>query len=225
MYSDAKKYFKYLDLVREDIREEFELLEIQAAGKRICDFGCGSGITTFGLALEADDSECIGIDLFCEGTDTSPAVLNQYVEVVEHECQYKQSLESKFPDSLCKLIRKKRAPRFIQGDIVLDKNLPQEIDLAYIKKVLINIRDKKYGDAPSGKEALLRGLRHMPQGIKLGGWMIVVEYDKNFELENYFEKCDLKIMNRAQIKRREIRSKGRTNAISIFTQYLVRKSV
>ena len=66
MGSDANTYFKHLDLVREDIREELDCLHLQPTGLRICDYGCGSGITTFGLALEVDEAVCIGIDLFLE---------------------------------------------------------------------------------------------------------------------------------------------------------------
>jgi hypothetical protein len=44
MYSEAKKYFKYLDLVREDIKEEFELLWVPKKELRICDFGCGDWV-------------------------------------------------------------------------------------------------------------------------------------------------------------------------------------
>jgi len=64
MNSEANKYFKYLDIVREDIREELDLLGVHQKATRICDFGCGNGITTFGLALEVDESVCIGLDLF-----------------------------------------------------------------------------------------------------------------------------------------------------------------
>jgi 2-polyprenyl-3-methyl-5-hydroxy-6-metoxy-1,4-benzoquinol methylase len=45
--TEVRKYFKSLDLVREDIREELEALNLHPEALRICDFACGSGITTF----------------------------------------------------------------------------------------------------------------------------------------------------------------------------------
>ena len=63
MVAEVKKIFQYLELVREDIREEFDHLGITKSAQKVCDFGCGSGIKTFGLALEIENFDCIGIDL------------------------------------------------------------------------------------------------------------------------------------------------------------------
>jgi hypothetical protein len=88
------------------------------------------------------------------------------------------------------------------------------------KKLLINIRDRQYADRPSGEDGLLSALRNISQRIQPNGKICVVEYDKNFELEKYFKKSKLEILKRSQIKRKEIRSKGRTDVISTFTLYL-----
>lgn len=223
MYTEAKKYFRYLNLVREDIREEFDLLGVPNTVSRICDFGCGTGITTFGLALELEESECIGIDLF--DNETSPEILNQYIEIVKNKCRDTKFPAGLFSPDLYKLISEKRSPQFNRGNIVLNQNLPQNIDLAYCKKVLINITDKKYEQTPSGEKGLLTGLKHIIRSIQTDGLMCMIEYDSEFKLERTLEMCNLFIMKRAQIKRREIRSRGRTNAISTFTLYLCRKSM
>lgn len=222
MYSETKKYFRYLNLVREDIREEFDLLGIPDTVSRICDFGCGNGITTFSLALEVEGSKCIGIDLF--ENKASPEKLNQYIEIVKTKCENMQSPKASFSTDLCKLILENRSPQFNRGNIVLNQNLPGNIHLAYCKKVLINILDKKYENIPSGEKGLLDGLKHINRSIKSDGWLCVIEYDREFKLESYLEMSGLRILKRAQIERREIRSRGRTNAISTFTLYLGRKS-
>lgn len=86
MTTEANKYIKYPDLVREDIREEFDLLGIKPKSARICDFGCGKGITAFGLAIESPDSECIGVDLFGEELQNTPAIIDEVVINIKGNC-------------------------------------------------------------------------------------------------------------------------------------------
>jgi len=221
MNSEAKRYFKYLHLVREDIREEFEQLGIHQKVLRVCDFGCGSGISTFGLALEIAGAECIGIDLF--GEELTPKKLRQYVGAVRSQCQNPQFPENLFPADLCRLVAEKRSPQFIEGNIVGNQNLPRNIDLAYCKKLLVNLKGKQAKDRLSGEDRLLIGLKHITHSIRPSGLMCVIEYDTDFRLAKYLEKSDLRILRRTHIKRREIRSRGRTNAISTFALYLCQR--
>lgn len=226
MYSEMKKYFEDLNLVRQDIREEFDLLGVPQKAARICDFGCGNGMTTFGLALEAGGSECVGIDLF-DGEENASIFSrqNQYAEILKEKCALTQPLENIFPGDLCKLVHEKLFPRFVKGNILLGQNLSEGIDVAYCKKVLFNIWGKNYGYAPSGEDGLLQGLKNIAQSLRIGGLMYVIEYDNNLELEKYLEMSCLQVVKRAQTKRREIRSDGRTNVISPLILYLCRKSI
>jgi SAM-dependent methyltransferase len=223
MSTQARNYFKYLNLIRENIREELDSLEIQKENLKICDFGCGNGITTFGLALEAKGSVCTGVDLFNEETGITIREISRYIEIVKD--QYHQTVVNPYPDDLWKLINDNRTPKFQAGNIVLNKNLPNNIDLAYCKKVLINIMEKEYAGTPSGEQGLLAGLRNIAKCVRSNGWLCAVEYDKEFILEKYFELCGLRILRLEQIKRREIRSKGRTKTISTLTLYLCQKSL
>jgi len=157
MSTEARKYFRYLDLVREDIREEFDLLGINYRQDRICDFGCGNGITTFGLALETQAAECIGVDLFSEEVKITPQEIDQLIETASIECKVK----SKYRPEICELIATKRVPKFRQGNIVTNMNLPQDLDLAYCKKLLVNVFLKEYAGIPSGEQGLITGLRNI----------------------------------------------------------------
>ena len=115
MYSEANRYFRYLDLVREDIREELDLLGLHQQRLKICDFGCGNGITTFGLALEVSESICTGIDLF--DSEPTPNTLAHYIEILENASHSTQPPKSSFPGGIYELIKRKRLPQFIQGSI------------------------------------------------------------------------------------------------------------
>ncbi len=225
MYSEAKKYFKYLNLVQEDIKEEFDLLGISLKKVKICDFGCGTGITTFALALESEGAECIGIDLFNNPPSHTPDTLNKYIEIVRDRCENTKSSRKPFSADLCKLITKNRHPRFSRGNILMNHNLPKNIDFAYCKKLLFNLTERKSKDAISQEESLITGLTHISQCVRSDGLICLIEYDKEYILEKYLDMSKLRIVKRTQFNRREIRSRGRTNVVSMFTLYLCQKSI
>jgi SAM-dependent methyltransferase len=218
MSTEAGKYFRYLDLVREDIREEFDLAGTNPYKLKICDFGCGNGITTFGLAIEAKESECIGVDLFGEGSKITPDEIGQILKTIIIKFEDKEKYRQ-----ISELIDTNRAPRFWQGNIVKNVNLPKDIDLAYCKRVLINILSKEYEGIPSGENGLISGLRNINRSLNPDAQLLAIEYVDDFALESYFERCGFQVERREQIKRREIRSKGRTEAESTMILYLCRK--
>ena len=47
----VRKYFKHINLYREDIREVIDYFRLNLNKMRICDFGCGSGFSTFVFAI------------------------------------------------------------------------------------------------------------------------------------------------------------------------------
>lgn len=219
MATEERKYFRYLDLIREDIREEFNPLGINPARDSICDFGCGNGITTFGLALESQDSECIGIDLFGKESKIAPQKINDLVARVKMTCKD----QNKYFQDVCALIRHGRVPTFQQGNIVTNQNLPQDIDLVYCKKLLVNIYGKEYPGVQSGELGLLAGLRNIARSLRPQGQLCVIEYDNDFMLESTLEKGGFQIQKKDQITRNEIRSEGRTEVESLVTLYLCSK--
>jgi SAM-dependent methyltransferase len=221
MYPELRKCFKYLDLVREDIREELDLLGGSTGLKRICDSGCGNGLTTFALALEMENADCFGIDLFESVADLNQ--LHHHIKGIQKICQESQSPESLLIGDLCTLYQEGRLPKFSKGNIVLNQGIPENIDLAYCKKLLINIRDKRYRNNPSGEKALLMALNNISESLSPGGKICAIEYDREFKLEKYFNECRLPVMKRTQFQRNEIRTRGRTNVVSNFTLYLCQK--
>jgi SAM-dependent methyltransferase len=214
MMDEVGKYFKHLALVREDIREELDKLGIRQSGIRICDFGCGTGLTTFGLAIEVERSICLGLDLFNEEIGVTPKSILNLVN----------RTSKKYYPEIFELIQNNRLPTFIEGNIVNNQNMPNRIDLAYCRKVLMNIHGKAYRGTQSGESGLLKGLRNIAESITSEGFLCDVEYDDAHILEKFFLEAGFTILRRAQIKRREVRSKGRTEALSTLTLYLCQKS-
>jgi hypothetical protein len=219
MSAEARKYFRHLDLVREDIREELDIVGIKPTNLRICDYGCGNGITTFGLAIEAKGSECIGVDLF--GKDSKIGI-NEIDQIIKNVSNKTAEKDKHFSEAY-ELIKTNRVPMFRQGNIVKNINLPTDIELAYCKKLLVNIFAKEYEGIPSGENGLIAGLRSIYQSLRSDGLLCAIEYFDDFTLREYFEQCGFQLELREQIKRNEIRSKGRTNVVSSMTLYLCRK--
>jgi SAM-dependent methyltransferase len=219
MSVELREYFKYLTLFRQDIREEMDLLEINQNSLRICDFGCGNGITTFGLALECLDSTCIGIDLFEEEVGVEPEDIRELLDITASQCR-----GGKYPyPELCELIHSNNVPRFLQRDIVCARNLPKSIDLAYCKKVLVNILKNHYEGPGSGEGNLIAALENIARNLNPEGLLCAIEYDPDHLLEKYFLKSGFQILKCTQIKRNEIRKRGRTDTVSTFTLYLCQK--
>lgn len=211
---EARKYFKHLDLVREDLREELDQLGIHPAGLRICDYGCGSGLTTFGLAIEVKGSQCFGVDLFGEVIGIDP-------QKIKKLCRFANPKEQ---PEIVELVKTDRLPKFMPGNILQNENLPQAIELAYCKKVLVNLYGKSYAGTETGESGLLKGLRNIVERMCPQGILCAVEYDEEDWLARYFKDCGLEIERRAHINRREIRSRGRTDVTSRLTLYLCRKA-
>jgi hypothetical protein len=223
MNSDVKKHFKYLELVREDIRDELELLDLSVNALRICDFGCGNGLTTYSLALEVERSECIGVDKFDgESSPTLNAML-QYTLSVKSHCEDQKLPRETFPGDLCRLIHEQRAPQFRKGDIVLGQNLPHNVDVAYCKRILVNIFHGKHGNIPLGEEGLIMAINHISSSVRPEGLVCVIEYE-GFVLEKYVVGSNLHIIDRKSIERRDIRSRGRTTVTSKYALYLCQKA-
>ena len=215
---DVRTYFKHLDL----IQEELDLIGLSENGLKICDYGCGSGITTYGLALQIEDSECFGIDKFDGESTPTLNIMVQFTESIKSGCEERSLSIKIIPDELCNLIRKKRSPVFLRGDIVLGKNIPRDLDLAYIKRVLINIYNGKHGNIHSGKKGLELAIKHIAGSVRPGGLVCAIEFD-GLMLDEYFLEAGLSIVNSVPFKRKDIRSRGRTTVISQYVVYLCQK--
>jgi len=159
---DEIKYQQFLDYIKprmEELREDLVGLPINAF-KKVGDFGCGWGFTTWCLMREIPNSECIGIDKF--DPENPPTWSNDFsLEYVQN--WYKEIDANNYPD-------------FRQGDIVKGENLPSDFDLIYCKRVLYNIFLTK------GESELIQAINHIVQALKPNGWFCLIEIqESNFK--------------------------------------------
>ncbi|HEY69072.1 MAG TPA: class I SAM-dependent methyltransferase [Anaerolineae bacterium] len=219
---EARKHFQYLHLIHEDVREELYLLGFSEQPARICDFGCGNGLTTYSLALEFEQAECTGIDRF-DGVD-APRLehLLQFQESLTKHCAEEAASRKPFPEELCSLVQKARLPRFHRGDFIRGENLPEGVDLAYCKRIFANVFEGKQAGDPSGGEGLHLAVDRIAASIRPQGTLCSVEFE-GFDLAKYLAKRNLRVLKRATLQRRDVRSRGRTTVLSRYALVLCQK--
>jgi hypothetical protein len=224
----VRKYFKHLNFFREDIKEIICKIGLNYANLKSCDFGCGSGITTFALALELDGSVCIGLDKFPKDTPYSFDKIQEITESIRIKCMNKEIHSFKLKESiskeLCELYENNLYPVFLKGDIVKGKNLLEGIDLPFCQKLLPNIHEDKITNKDLRKNNLIKSINNIKNCLSTEGYLLSVEYT-GFDLIPIFKECNLETIKTIDFNRNEIRSKGRTEVISRFTAFLCRKKV
>lgn len=221
-----RKYFKHINLYREDIKELLDKCKLNLNGTKICDFGCGSGITTFAFALEIKKSFCIGLDLFSEDSPYSFDEISQIENRIKDDCLNKSinsiKLKELVKEELCELFDDKRFPSFIKGDILTGENIPKDCDLAFCQKIFINIHEGKHGNERLGSEAVSKSIKNIASSLLPEGHLLSIEFT-NFDLNPYIEQCGLEIIKSFNFTRNDVRSKGRTEVISNYTAFLCKK--
>jgi hypothetical protein len=222
MNADTRKYFKYLDLVREDVREVLDLIGLEGDIKKVVDYGCGKGLETYGFSMELDGSECLGVDRFDGEITPRLETILGHAEEIRRYCDERVSGRYQVSPGLCRLVRDNRLPAFRQGDVVLGEKLPRGYDLAYCNKLLVNILKGTPEQQLPGEEGMLAAIKHMAGSVRRGGLVCAVEFD-GLALDAYFRQTNLKLVDRHQFKRREVRSRGRTNVVSRYVLYVCEK--
>ena len=167
-----------LKLEKEDIEQELVGLDfLKTSINQIGDFGCGWGYGTLSLMLQLNPSKCIGVDQFTGilDTPTLPNVqklVNQLKNYYSHEIyrdDENMGIENPFKNG--------NLPSFQVGDVVTGvPRMPENIDLAYCKRVLFNIYSNEYNtNGESGESAVVSAITNIVHTLKQGGVFVLVE--------------------------------------------------
>jgi SAM-dependent methyltransferase len=207
-------FIKRLELELEDIGQELECLPLSKPDCKIGDFGCGEGFATLSLMLHLDAFACTGVD---------KSETWQLPSIGEAKRQF-STIEDSSIDSLSvrvkHLLNDMRFPQFQLSDVLKSKDLPKDLDLAYCKKLLVNIDDPAYGNPPKSEDGLTRSINNIVNSLKQGGLFCLVE---KISLKTHLMRSDLKFLRVCLIERGVIKPEGREHQVEGVFVHLYRK--
>lgn len=200
--------FERFKLEREDIQEDLKGLGLDVSEFRIGDFGCGWGYTTLSLMLELHTSECIGVDQFVK----HPILDVPSIDDVNLQFdKLKEEILSNTPiaqdDSLKRDVHSRfkagHFPKFQVGDVVMEINLPSNLDFIYCKKLLQNIYEGAYNNSYRGEEGVRFAINHMTNAVKQGSLICIVE-PAGTNFMPFLEQAGLETIRFCRIQRGKI---------------------
>jgi SAM-dependent methyltransferase len=219
------RFLSHINLVREDIQQDLEGIKLNLPEYRIGDFGCGDGLTTLCLALDIPNSHCIGIDKFETSETFSVPTLSfvrQQLNDIRNFAQNINSADEKI-EALLKDIyqtdQKNLFPKVILGDVVLNTNLPTDLDLVYCGKLLKNIKNSAYANPTDGDESLLLVVQNVVKTLKAGGQLLVIDFPCEIDYVSLLQSAGLNILSHSRIERGDI---GENERITLYKNSLIK---
>ena len=167
---------------------------------KLGDFGCGDGYVTLSLMLHLNAKECFGVD---KNNDWKLPT----IEEAKLEFNTGQNVPvGDLSEEVRQLLNEERWPTFQQDDVLKPHDLPKNLDLAYCKRLLTNIREGAYNNSLNEDDRLSRAINNIVDCIKQRGLFCLVEMDffTNELSPSYFPK--LKFLRVCQVAERDSNS-------------------
>lgn len=188
-----------LQLELEAIQQELAGLPLSKPDCTIGDFGCGEGYATLSLMLHLGAKECTGVD---NGVDKDRAWKLPTIEEARDYFNTGQNVSTGgLSEKVRQLLYEERWPKFQQEDVVDAEKLPNNLDLAYCRKLLTNILNGDYNNSLKGVDVLNRAIKNIVGRISQGGFFCLVETINYSEHLVQFQS-DLEFLRVCQAKRR-----------------------
>lgn len=171
---EVKAFFVEIEEQKKRIQKDLQAVELPLLNRKICDFGCGLGYTTYCLASILNATESIGID-------SDPATIHKAglwfkaVKLYKQLSTKEETTDEVLTQEANQMLRIVRFPEFLVRDVVSGEYLPSNIGLAYCRKLLVNILTGSYGNRISGIDGCRLAIQHIVKTIMPGGWFVAVE--------------------------------------------------
>jgi hypothetical protein len=196
---EIKAFLVEVNEQKKRLQEDLKAIKHFSSDIKVCDFGCGFGHTTYCLSSILSATESIGID-------SDPFAIHKaslWFDAVKLQKQL--SVEEEISDDILtqetdRILEIVRPPEFLVRDVVSGKDLPSEIDLAYCRKLLVNIGVGNYENNVSGIAGCKLAIKNIVKTMTPGGWFVAVEQVQGVDFSHLLEDEGLHYENKTRFQ-------------------------
>ena len=196
---EVKAFFVEIEEQKKRIQKDLQVVELPLLNRRICDFGCGLGYTTYCLASMLNATESIGVD-------TDPAIIHKAslwfkaVKLHKQLSAKEEATDEILTQEANQMLRIVQSPEFLVRDVVSGEDLPSNINLAYCRKLLVNILAGNYENNISGIDGCKLAIKNMAKTITPGGWLVAIEEKQGGDFSQLFEMGGLYCVDKTYLQ-------------------------
>jgi len=187
-FRDMRIFFRKLSEIGKDISEDLATIPDNQPYQRVCDFGCGDGVSTLNLTSSLRVEKAYGIDKYESNINQAKLwgkALAKFIERSETDSDI--SLQNQ----ATKVLALYKNIEFQIRDVV-ESELPSDLDIAYCNLLLVNIYNGSYENQASGISGVEAAIKNISNSLVEGGYFLAIEqYGQGLDFNYLFEKVGL----------------------------------
>ena len=207
--------------MEKDISEDLAKIPDNQPCQRICDFGCGDGLSTLSLTSLLRAEKVYGIDKYEQNINQAKLwgrALEKFIELSKTNSDIDISLQNQ----AIKALALYKNIEFKVRDVA-EGELPLNLDIAYCNLLLVNIYNGSYENQASGISGVEAAIENISNSLVQGGYFLAIEqYGHGLNFNHLFEKVGLQ-GDGIHFHRSPITTNGRTFFTENRIKYVYRK--
>lgn len=220
-FRDTRSLFRELSEMEKDISEDLATIPDKQPYQRICDFGCGDGLSTLNLTSSLITEKVYGIDKYEQNINHAKLwgrALEKFIELSTINSDIDISLRNQATKTLTLY----KNIEFKIKDVTKDA-LPFNLDIAYCNLLLVNIYNGSYENQASGISGVEAAIENISNSLVEGGYFVAIEqYGQDLNFNHLFEKIGLQ-GDGTHFLRSPIITNGRASYTENRIKYVYRK--
>lgn len=222
-FHDIRRFFRTLDEKEKDLLQDLKTVRINfKSGGKVCDFGCGDGLSTLSFMSVFEPTEAFGVDKSEQNiyqANLWSRALTKFIELSDSHHFQEKTLRIKAEQLLNSL----QFIEFRVWDILQGNEMPFTIDIAYCNLLLVNIYNNAYDNCLSGIVGVEAAIKNITKSINTNGYFLAIEQYGHIGINfnHLFKKAGLK-GDGIPFLRKPITTNGRGIAEN-YIRYVYRK--
>jgi len=220
-FQDMRRFFRALSEMQKDISEDLDTIPTNQPYQRICDFGCGDGLSTLNLTSSLGAEKAFGVDKYESNINRAKLwgrALTKFIELSE----VNDDIDIDLQDQATKVIALHQSIEFKVGDVARNE-MPSNLNIAYCNLLLVNIYKSAYENQLSGISGVEAAIENISKSLVGGGYFLAIEqYGQGLDFNYLFEKVGLK-GNGIPFLRKPITTDSRAFFVENRIRYVYRK--